>query len=289
MKNHSSIDFICLGAAKSGTTWLWKMLKQHPDIYTPSEKELNYFNPFHGVYFDRPNPNHSKGKDWYNAHFLNASGNQVKGEVSSSYLKFTDSAKTIFDYNPNIKLLAILRHPVERVWSQHQFLRTRGYRIDKDLFRAIENYPELVNNSLYNQQLRPYYEYFNKDQILVLSFDELKENPSSLLSKVFTFLNVKEYVPDGLTKPANSTLRIIDEKKHARISFVHRKLEQNRVLHSIARRIGLIDQFVKSYNKNLERRPDEKLSSIDYEKIYNYFIDDLKQLKQLIPKSFNHW
>jgi hypothetical protein len=147
MQGQNSIDFIGIGAARSGTTWLSECLRQHPDILFPKndtpdairpgviklkgEKELDFF--IRG-YEKNLSPeifsNNSLGLDWYLAQFPSAQPNKVRGEFSPTYMADPDSAKLIRDTFPNIKLIVSLRNPVDMIyslyWWQVYNFRLRG-------------------------------------------------------------------------------------------------------------------------------------------------------------------
>ena len=101
------IDFIGLGAQKAGTSWVYACLYEHPEIHAPI-KELHFFSR------DR----FSKGKDWYESHFSHRKEGQKVGEFSTSYLYSKETPERIKELYPEVKLIAIVRNPVTRAYSQ---------------------------------------------------------------------------------------------------------------------------------------------------------------------------
>src|SRR5919201_2388998 len=99
-------DFAYIGTSKAGSTWLFNVLSLHDQVYLASNKGLYYFDG----HFD-------KGEDWYLRHFDGAAAGQVKGEISHSYLSSPEVPERIAAVDPRMKLLACLREPVDRAFS----------------------------------------------------------------------------------------------------------------------------------------------------------------------------
>ena len=128
-------EFLIIGAQKSGTTSLYNYLTQHPMVGTAFEKEVRYFNN----HFD-------KGLNWYKAHFpLRIRSSQfMTGEGEPSYLPHPVAPQRVYELVPQVKLIVMLRNPVDRAFShyQHRFIRDREPRsfeevcaTDKDTLR----------------------------------------------------------------------------------------------------------------------------------------------------------
>ncbi|EPZ44556.1 hypothetical protein N007_10785 [Alicyclobacillus acidoterrestris ATCC 49025] len=122
-------NFLVIGAAKAGTTALYRYLSQHPEVFMPSIKEPNYFAlanrevRFQGPGDDRTNRSSITRFADYQALFDEADGYQAVGEASPMYLYTADAANRIHDLIPNVKLIVILRDPVERAHSAYLHLR----------------------------------------------------------------------------------------------------------------------------------------------------------------------
>src|SRR3954468_5620489 len=102
-------DFVVAGAAKGGTTSLFYYLKPHPQVWMPEAKELHFFSN----HFDR-------GIDWLRAQFVGAGADDVVGEMTPEYLEHPYAAERMASVIPDAKIVAILRHPVERAYSHYQ-------------------------------------------------------------------------------------------------------------------------------------------------------------------------
>ena len=107
IRNHFP-DFLGIGAQKAGTTWLYENLRRHPQMYLPNTKEIHYFD----WYF-------YKSIHWYCKHFMAVEKNKLKGEITPCYSTLSENKiKLIHKINPQLKIILILRNPIERAWSQ---------------------------------------------------------------------------------------------------------------------------------------------------------------------------
>ena len=107
-ERHPRPHFLGVGTQKGGTTSLYQLLKGHPDIYLPDNKEIHYFTKF----YDR-------GDAWYRKQFEPAPAGQLRGEITPYYLFHAAVPKRIHALRSDMKIIALLRHPVERTLSQY--------------------------------------------------------------------------------------------------------------------------------------------------------------------------
>ncbi|MBN2682085.1 MAG: sulfotransferase [Bacteroidales bacterium] len=218
-------NFFVVGAAKAGTTSLYYYLNQHPEIYLSPLKEPNFFstdiNPelFSDTYRKNNQLDYKKyfsvkplnklqlsfvrEEEYYNLLFEDAKEEKIIGECSTSYLFSNEAAGNIFEYNPKAKILITIRNPIERAYSHYLMALRYGYTslnfneaINKDINAIKKGWgiSELfIELGQYSQQISRYYEVFGKENVLVLLFEELKNNLEGSLGKTFEFLNVKGY------------------------------------------------------------------------------------------------
>ncbi len=177
-------DFIIIGAMKSATSTLHEQLALQPDFFMSTPKEPFYFSDDEVF---------SQGREWYLNLFSNAEPNQLCGESSTHYTKLPDYPNTINRMKselPKIKLIYVLRDPVERLishyihqWSQNVF--------HCDINEAIDRYDELVNYSRYAYQIQPYIETYGRDNILFVFNEALRIRPQAELERVAKFLGIE--------------------------------------------------------------------------------------------------
>jgi len=270
-------NFLFIGPDKTGSSWLNYVLSQHPDCYVPPAKDIWYFDR----YYDR-------GLDWYLSFFEDAPPEaEAVGELSHDYLFSPQAAKRIAADLPEVKLMSCLRDPVERTFSQYLYLKRSG--ITKlPLKEAIEEYPRLIENSLYYSHLSTYYELFSEEQIKILWFADLKEDAGEFAREVFEFLKV-EYSPD------------INYDKRVRPAGEARNFYLAKGLKwagRFVRRIGLVNFLGRVKNSKLvnylfyrtfsdENKPE--LSPEMERFLRGEFADDIRSLEKLLEVDLGHW
>jgi hypothetical protein len=210
-KSHQSMtlpNFLIIGAPKAGTTSLYYYLRQHPQIFMSSIKEPNFFatdglerqlkDPFDRVWIDQSITELEK----YCSLFSNVNDEKAIGEASTSYLGSRHAAHRIHYHVPDVRLVAVLRQPVERAYSHFCHLGRDGHEQAPDFRSGIRGEEERIRNHVlwgryihsgfYYEQLRPYFELFDRDQIRILLYDELRGSRSEMLQDIFQFLEVDE-------------------------------------------------------------------------------------------------
>lgn len=202
---YASPDFMIIGTPKSGTTSLFQYLAQHSKTIPSKEKELLYFSVRQG-----------KGLRWYLQNFpLKSKKNGcLSYEGSPSYIYYINGLNRIKRLFSNIKLIILLRDPVKRAFSQWNynqegspFLIKNPHAKDDRSFREAINdeirqsfrvtpLHQYVYRSLYAKHLKNVYKIFRHDQILVLDFENLKNNPQKTLTIVTNFLGLDSVYHD---------------------------------------------------------------------------------------------
>lgn len=176
------VDFMIIGAQKCGTTSLAAQLAAHPQVCFCREKEPGYFHK---------TADWAAGLDGYHALYDPRPG-QLLGEASTFYTFFPEyrgTAERLFDYNPALKLIYVMRQPVERVISHytHNFVREIDTR-PPDV--AVFSDPAYVGRSRYAVQIRPYLELFGPENVLLLVFEEYTADQIGALQRVAGFLGI---------------------------------------------------------------------------------------------------
>jgi hypothetical protein len=208
-------NFLIIGAGKAGTTSIYHYLKQHPEIYMSPIKEANFFAQ-EALQSELDPPEMLRNGYWpitnleaYQALYQGGSTETAIGEASPRYLYWPGTAECIRRYIPDVKLIAILRDPVERAYSSYQ-MHVRDSREKRTFAQVIRDEewgtfdPDLrigqkcyVRFGFYYRHLLPYFKLFGRHQIKVYLFEDLKADPSGLLQDIFRFLAVSDdFVPD---------------------------------------------------------------------------------------------
>ncbi len=179
--------FMIPGAAKAGTSYVAHILSQHPDVFLPHIKEPGYFST------DPTEGRHHRGYAYYRKLLAPGRGAKHLGDASSTYLWDPASPKLISQHIPDVKLIVILRNPIERTYSGYwQDIKSGKQLVDfkSGLLDKHWRIGEMVQRSRYDLQLRRYLEFFNREQILILLYDKLSMDPQETIDKMLTFLNL---------------------------------------------------------------------------------------------------
>ena len=191
--------FLGIGAQKGGTTTLQRLLQHHPQVFLPDAKELHYFSL-----------HYARGPRWYAAQFEAALPDQFCGEITPYYLFHPEAPARIASLLPDVKLVILLRDPVERALSQYFHSRRLGLEplpLEDALAAEADRLyganqilasPEgrdrshqehsYVARSRYELQLELYHRYFAADQLLVLRSEDFFSQPTLSWQRLQMFL-----------------------------------------------------------------------------------------------------
>jgi hypothetical protein len=175
------LDFTGIGAQKCATTWIHRILEDHPQACVPSEKEVNFFTDHYDL-----------GYQWYERLFERAPGALVAGEISPSYFHDADAPARAAAYNPRFRLLVTLRDPVERAFSNHLHnIRVGAFRGDDLSFeRGLDDNPAYVEQSRYFKHLERWLGFFDLSSFLVVLAEDILADPAAEARRVYAFLGV---------------------------------------------------------------------------------------------------
>ena len=201
-------NFLIIGAAKSGTTSLWRYLSQHPQVFFAPIKEPRFFS-YEGESVDYKGPGDDKwGReivsswDAYTALFASAGSQVAVGEASNVYLYFAaKTAPRIAARLPQARLIAILRNPVDRAYSSFLMLRGEGREPLADFRSALREEAgrlergwspawAYTRRSFYAESVQTYRKLFPKSQMRFFLYDDLARRPQELFDSIFDFLGV---------------------------------------------------------------------------------------------------
>ena len=207
--------FLGIGTQKGGTTTLYRILKQHQDIFLPDNKEIHYFTKFF-----------QNGDNWYINHFREAPPGKLRGEITPYYLFHEAVPQRIYEFNNKMKLIVLLRDPVERALSQY-FHSVRLGLEDLPLEEALSSEEErlansqsiisipgknhishqehsYVSRSRYDIQIKRYMNYFENKNLLILKSEDFFKDHYLSLKLISKFLGINSF-QEGIQIPkANS-------------------------------------------------------------------------------------
>lgn len=280
-------NFIGVGARKAGTTWLSECLREHPEIFMSTPKEISYF----GSKYQR----RSRTEDWYFSHFENPQNCKVIGEFSPSYLANEDAANRIFSDLGQIKIIVVLRNPVERFLSDYKhgireqiFKFEDANRFDKRKFEYLsKSKPKIVQRGCYHQCLSRYYGRFLSQNIHVILKEDIDQEPALALRNLFAFLEVDpDFLPVMTGK--NISVGMIPRSKaleSSRIKVHHYSKKKFPGLINFIKKTGLADRYraLNSSRQKFQVDPDCLQS------LYDYYKTDVEQTAELINRDLSGW
>ncbi|WP_417493216.1 sulfotransferase family protein [Maricaulis sp.] len=176
-------NFLYLGGDKCGSTWLHRILSQHPEVGLPASKELFYFDR----YFQR-------GTDWYMRQFEGLEAPRV-GEICHDYLYSPPALERIADFfDDDAVFLVVLRNPYVRMISHHRYLQRIG-KTALPLDGAIDGHGGLVSHSLYLQPVQQAIALLGRDRVRFLKFEDLASDPAGFGRKLSDALGIR-FIPE---------------------------------------------------------------------------------------------
>lgn len=199
------LDFVGIGAARCGTSWLTRCLGEHPAVFIPGKKELKYFD---NDFLYEPTMRALR------RHFTAAGPDVLRGEFSPRYMTSRVGLERIAAACPDIRVIVSLRHPVDRMFSEYCFFRFNLKREpSSDFLSALDGPfgPEYFDRSLYAKHLEHVQQLFPPHRIHVVLYDDITERPLEVLDRLFEFLGIdRGFVPPSARQRINRS----DENRH---------------------------------------------------------------------------
>jgi hypothetical protein len=269
-------DFLFIGPDKTGSSWLYELLRHHPQCYVPECKDI-YF-------FDR---HYERGMNWYGSFFGAAPADaRAIGELSHDYLFSEAAAERIRRELPGVRLIASLRDPAERTFSHYLYMIRSG-RTRLPFEAALEKFPELIDNSLYHKHLSHYFERFEAAQIKVLWFDDLKDNPRRFGEECLDFL--------GLDRCHGFDYRTrVREASSPRSYWLAKTLKMGANLARAMRMERLVGALKHGLLARVLYRPYRKgekpvLDAESRARLDGIFESDIARLERMLNVDLGHW
>lgn len=189
--NNFKCDFMIIGAMKCATTSLADALAKHPDVGFSNPKEPHFFSS---------EQNWKENISTYHNMFQDKT-KKIYGEGTTSYTKFPyfklEVYNDLFEYNPDLKFIYALRHPIHRAISQYIHMYVRRI-INCDFMTAIRT-TDIINTSRYYTQLKPYFDLFGRDHFLLYLYEDFVENQNVILHDVASFLEIDSNVMSDIS------------------------------------------------------------------------------------------
>ena len=287
--------FLVIGAGKSGTTSLHEYLRQHPKISLPRQKETHFF------ICDKasiPSPENYKGRvledtidtlDEYLNDFEVKPNVEFYGEVCPTYLFYPNAPMNIYKYVPYVKIICILRNPVDRFYSNvnYWYRGNDSFDFDKIVSSVItKTADQHINRFLeigyYFKLLTRYYEIFPSENIKILLFEDLEKKPMKLMNEIMLFIGLPEY-PFYLGEKFNTS---------GKMSFkiIYNLIRSLRIAKFFRRFLpARTYQKVRDYSERFFIKRVDPISPLNRKALQEIYREDIVNLQSLIQRDLSNW
>jgi Sulfotransferase domain len=285
-------NFFIVGSMKSGTSTIHSVISSHPEVFMSEPKEPSFFVDNEDL--KRLWPEMAKNKcSFDNASYLelfqDAGSAKIVGESSSNYTKTPHApgvAKRISEFNPDAKILFVLRNPVGRTIS-HYWHAVKREGETRSILEAIKSDSIYLDVSNYVLQIKEYSKYFDKKNIFVITLEEFSKSPSSTIKSLFYWLEIDgDFVPDNLRQRNHETPKKV--RRQRKLGYFNRI--NYRPFYQQVRPI--FPRFIRELGRNI------LLPKVDREAVgMNEVVEYLKRVQQkqntdlckLLDRDFSEW
>ena len=268
------VDFMIIGAQKCGTSTLFSILNTHPSLVGCSTKEPDYFSKvvnwkthlsqYENLFEPRDNVMYFEGSTTYTCY-------------PSFKLNIWDD---LFEYNPELKFIYIVRNPVDRIISSYMHVYERGFT-DLSLANAICQDAFQIATTRYYVQILPFIERFGRDRVLILEFDDLTRDTSELVRRTAEFLGV-DSSQFGQYDSIHANASLTQKRKHHKYTNPPWYLK-------VVKRVAppLWDKLTDNSDRTFDEKP--VLEAEYREVIVRLLKPDIDALEELIGKDLSPW
>lgn len=269
-------NFLVLGTYRAGTTWLHEVLRQHPQVFLPPEKELMFFNR----HYDR-------GIDWYERLYAGWSGQKAVGEICPTYLSSEVAPERIAKDLPQARLIAILRRPGEQLASHYQLRKSRGI-LSGTLEQEIENDPVLLDTVLYHKHLERYCAAVGRERLHILFYDDLVGSPKKFLDGIYELLGIEAFYPPSMDLKENASRatrsKLVEKLINVPAAYLRRRGMMK--TKALIKRLGLVQALRKL---NTGRAKDSEVARGVLGKIERSTAADRAKLGEMTGRDLSKW
>ena len=290
-------NFIVIGAMKAATTSLYTYLKQHPDIFMTKIKEPMFFNNYkqkNDYKIIGAKKTNISEIDEYLRLFDDATNKGAIGEASPAYIYNHMAPSLIKDILPDVKIIAILRQPTDRAYSNFLHARRSGKEPISNFFKCIEeeenrikdNWSPLyhyIKKGFYTEQLERYYSIFPKDKIKVILFEDIVNSPRETINDIFRFLEVDSSQEIDFSNKAN-----VSGDPKGMLGWTVKKMRFYNIMP--ANSLSRLPSFMRSFLYKLAYYKPKKMDKDLRTKVTNrYYVNEIKKLEKIIDRDLSHW
>jgi hypothetical protein len=291
-----SLDFAIIGAQRAGSTSLHRYLALHPDIYLPREKEIPFFGD---------EAQYRRGAAILDSHFRQRAGERIAGLSYVGMMFMSGTAARVREHNPRMKLVAVLRNPVERAYSAYWYHRRTGWddcstfeaaldrereaRLPSD---AVGNSMAYLRNGCYMNQLQPFLDCFGRERLRLLLTEDLEERPAATVRGLASWLGAEGELPDQAFAARHNVsamprFRWLQRALMAPDSLLKRLYRS--VAPEVVRRAlrTRVTGRVREWNERPFRYPEMQRETREF--LAEYFLPHNERLAAFLSRDLGHW
>ncbi|MDJ1181872.1 sulfotransferase family protein [Roseofilum casamattae] len=294
-----SPNFLIIGVQKSGTTSIYNYLKQHPQVYMSSVKETNFFarDP-NKAPSDRPlrHPTQKRIDTWekYCDLFAEVTDEIAIGEASPNYMvNYSVATAQIKRRIPNAKLIAILRNPSDRAYSDYLMHVRDAIGKPRSLVEQIEQKGKAsatLRKGFYGEHLTAFYQEFDPAQIRVFLYEDLRKNSAKMMQEIYRFIGVDAtYQPD--TSARSQVAKLPKNQTFNQLLNTRNPLRETaaKVLNSLLPATTVQNLRDRLNNLNRSQAKIPPLDPGDRQILIDFYRDDILKLQALINRDLSSW
>jgi len=285
-------NFLLIGTQKGGTTSLYSYLKQHPQVYMSPLKEPLYFMT--SGMDDAPSST-VNDLNTYKKLFEGVTNEKAIGEASTTYLACPWTPKLIKETIPDVKMIAVLRNPVDRAWSHYLMHAAKGHPMfSADFAKAIQETKVYrragetwkfgyISMGMYYEQLQRYYSIFEREQIKIIFYQDILDDIQGVLRSIFSFLGID-----------NSFITDTSQRKN--VSQVTRSTKLDRIIYGQGRLKKAITPFIPNSMKSIVKERMRKLNkhkptlpSQQKNYLIETYREEIVKLQDFVNRDLSSW
>lgn len=278
-KKNTPPFFIGIGAQRAGTSWLYSCLCEHPEIFMP-RKEMHFFDN-----------KYDKGVEWYCNEFTTCGEQQKSGEFTPDYMSNYHALERIAQLSKQIKLIVILREPIERAYSASQLFKSHGQFKDIGFNELLDKEPSLLKKSLYSKQIQDIYSLFPKENVFVCLFDDIEKDAKGFYQDICRFLSIDVSFVPNIVNTKKNVSSMSSMQSALNLPKLQKKLLSTK-LAPLVRYIKMTRLYVFVKNKLLswsESRDDSDYHAGISQEIKRVVIEDVKKLEIETGLDLSNW
>ena len=291
--------FLIIGAAKCGTTSLFRHIGAHPDVFVSHQKEPHYFISDDPAMTSMTRRGRTVSeRSAYELLFEDGVARPARGEASTAYLNSSRAPERAHEVIPHARLIAVLRDPVERAYSAWGHLRRTGHEPIGDFLEAVEAEPrrtaqgghpvlsQYIATGSYHRHLERWLEFFDRDQLLVHLTEDLARDPDRSLALSFEHIGVAprtvsnptvRYNPGGMPR-SRHVYDLTNGRQQELLRRTARTLTPDRLRRGVVRRLRAVNET-----------PHPPLTDEMFERLAPRFTDDVAALRELLGRDLREW